>query len=110
LMLQSYGARLMSTNQPNARKSPWRRRILAAVIVAALAIPVGLVFLSRGWLSPLAKREVERALQEKYHRDLTLGSLEVSLFPEFRVVGTAVTLDHKRETTPGAPPLIQMQR
>ncbi|MGL1102586.1 hypothetical protein ACSTLM_00060, partial [Vibrio parahaemolyticus] len=66
----------MPDTQQIAPKSPWRRRILVAVILLALAIPAGLMILSRGWLSPFAKREVERALQDKYHRDLKLGSLE----------------------------------
>jgi hypothetical protein len=66
------------------------------------------MLLSGGWLSPIAKREIVRALQQQYQSDLEIRSLAVSLFPAPHATGEALVF--RQKDRPGAPPLITLRR
>jgi hypothetical protein len=57
------------------------------------------------WLTPLARREIVRALEEKYDSRVEIGSLSVSLLP---LRASANKLVFRRKNEPGDPPLITM--
>ncbi len=73
----------------------------AAVLVAILALAAD------AWLSPLARREIIRRLEEKYDSQVEVGALSVSLLP-LRASGEKLVF--RRNGHPGDPPLITLKR
>jgi hypothetical protein len=82
-------------------------RWLIGLIVLA-GIFGALMLTSGGWLSPIAKREILRAISRQYRSDVEIRSFDLSFFPHPHATGVGLTLREKGRT--GVPPLITMRR
>jgi hypothetical protein len=98
---------------PNALPSPGaplsrRVRILLftlagiALVVGATAVILALRFQS------IAREYVMAALRERYHSDVQLGDLKISLFPSVRATGE--NLELRFAGKPGLPPMIRVRQ
>ncbi len=75
------------------------------VVVAATAV-VGIVLAGSGmWLSPLARREIVRTLEEDFDSQVEIGSFSVSLLP---LQASADKVVLRRKNRAGEPPLITL--
>jgi len=89
-----------------------RKRTAVWSALAVLAILAGicaaLILTAGGWLSPIAKREILRALTEQYRSDVEIRSLDLSFYPRPHATGVGLVLRAKDRT--GVPPLITLRR
>ncbi len=66
------------------------------------------MIVSGGWLSPIAKREIIKALEQRYQSHLEIQSLNVALFPYPHATGEGLVF--RQNGREGAPPLIRLRR
>lgn len=79
--------------------------VVLGSILIALAIALGLLIRSA---EPRARRHVVEALQERFHADVQLKALHLTLFPTATAVGEELTIRHKSWINPR--PLLSIRK
>ncbi len=87
--------------------SPRALKILAALAIIILAL-TGVVFLVAKHYERNAREQVIAALKKQFNGDVTLGSLQVSLFPGVRATGDGLVVRFAGRTD--VPPLIVVKQ
>ncbi len=80
---------------------------LLVLCVLLLGGGIALYFYVKGF-TPRARQRVIQALQERFDADVDLSSLEISIYPEPKVVGEGLSIRHKGWKDPH--PLIYIRR
>jgi len=91
---------------PNVKKLTLVWALAAAAVVAAIC--GALVLTAGGWLSPIAKREILRALKQQYRSDVDISSLDVSFLPHPHAIGVGLVFRAKDRAI--VPPLFTLRR
>jgi hypothetical protein len=91
-----------------------RKRIWWIVLVVGLigvGIAVGVFFWARNKVQdfgPMARKRIIQAIDDRFDADADLQSLEISIYPRPKAVGTGLTIRHKNWSDPL--PLIYIRR
>jgi AsmA-like protein len=85
-----------------SRRSPWLigLSLLVAIGIAAMVA-------SGGWLSPIARAEIIRALKQRYQSDIEIQSLNLSLFPYPHATGAGLVF--RKNGRRDVPPMITVR-
>ncbi len=79
----------------------------AALLVLLIGAGIGLYFFVNS-LEPRARARVIQALQDRFDADVDLKSIDLSIYPQPKVVGEALSIRHKQWADPH--PLIYIRR
>ncbi len=80
---------------------------LAVIAILLIGGAIGVLYYAKT-LSPRARNRVISALQQRFDADVDLKSVDVSMFPQPKVVGNELSIRHKGWTDPR--PLIYIRR
>lgn len=85
--------------------------LLLILLVLGVGIGVGIFFWARNKVQdfgPMARKRIIQAIDDRFDADADLQSLQVSIYPRPKAVGTGLTIRHKNWSDPA--PLIYVRR